>query len=285
MTGCTKIRCQEPVGRVSPSRVLRICFGVLGIVAILDAVRPSAWRGTTTLTLRLTALGILAVCLVRMTTAAPSSRNEVGPSLPPARVMILAFLVAGIVVLLVPSELRPTALVLLTAFVEEVVFRRELPAAMIRYVRGGAQSAWTILGAMVLAQVVFAACHFVVQGHQPPLGESLPFVRLFAAGMFLTVIVGTSGLPVAVALHFGVNELNRTGRLGGYAAPSDGVALLSASIAVLAVLALARLQDWAGVGSTGRMIRRNWLPPAISGISVRSSCRKRSVASLQGSPR
>jgi hypothetical protein len=103
----------------------------------------------------------------------------------------------------------------------QAVFRRELPARLSRLGPTGDPRSLEPAGTLI-AQVTFAASHFVVREHPTAFAEDLPFIRLFASGTFLAVLFPALGLPAAVAVHLLLNELNRTGRFGSYAVPSSG---------------------------------------------------------------
>lgn len=86
------------------------------------------------------------------------------------------------------------------AAIEEYVFRFAVPWALAACVAGRGTAA--SVGALLLAQVLFAACHFVP--HAPV--AAVPFGRLVAAGLFLSVSYRVSGTLLApVALHAWVN--------------------------------------------------------------------------------
>lgn len=219
--------------------MLLTCLAAPGLVMVIDAVVSGRWPGPGGLVLRLVAFGTAMVIFVRAASAGGVS--------PPLRrqstvTFASALVAAGGAVLLLPIGPQRTAIVLLSAGVEELVFRRELPAALASQFERIGRRGFARAGAVLLSQVAFAVCHFVVRGQPPPFGDGLPFLRLVAAGGFLAVIVRASGLPAAVAVHFALNELRRTGRWGGFVAPPGGTAVLCAGLAVLGVVALERLR-------------------------------------------
>lgn len=93
--------------------------------------------------------------------------------------------------------------ILVAAAVEEWIFRWLLPWRLaISLTDGGHSNRIVLVGASVLAQIVFVACHFVgTQGAREPYF----IAALFTAGLLYAGIVGTAGLGVAVAVHATMN--------------------------------------------------------------------------------
>lgn len=119
--------------------------------------------------------------------------------------------------------------ILLAALVEELVFRRSVPELLARNLG----RAWWHRGfAVLLAQVSFAAAHFV-GGPADRLGDGLPFLRLMTAGMLLATVYASAGLLWASAVHAFLNECMRTGRFGPFDAPGIEVTTLIALGAVV----------------------------------------------------
>ncbi len=210
---------------------------MLGLTYLTDRIPLRPWHDAARLVARFVTFGSAAVVLVR---SGISGMPPVQGWRSTVRLVCLVT-AAGAAALSVPTTLRPTATVLLGAWVEELVFRRELPVALARQSQGSPRSAEVGAGAVLLAQVTFAACHLVVRRHPAPFGNGWPVVGLFASGGFLAILARAGGLPVAVTAHFALNELKRTGALGPITAPSRGALLLGAGAAVLAVVMLDRL--------------------------------------------
>ena len=218
------------------ARALLLCLAVLGLGYLTDRIPLRLWRDAG-LVARFVTFGSAAVVLVRSGTSGRSSVKGLRSTVS----LVCSVTAAGAGAWLVPSALRPTAAVLLGAWVEELVFRRELPVALARGSRVSPTPAGAGAGAVLLAQLTFAGCHLVVRRHPAPFGNGLPVVALFASGGFLAILARAGGLPLAVTDHFALNELKRTGALGPFAAPSRDAPLLGAAIAVLAVVMLDRL--------------------------------------------
>lgn len=219
------------------ARALLLCLATLGLTYLTDRIPVRLWHDDAQLVARFVTFGSAAIILVCSGASGRSRVKGLGSTV----LLVCSVTAAGVAALWVPTTLRPTALVLLGAWIEELVFRRELPAALARPSEVSPTSADVRAGAVLLAQVTFAACHLVVRRHPAPFGNGLPVVGLFASGGFLAILARAGGLPLAVTAHFALNELKRTGALGSFAAPSRGALLLGAAVAVLAVVMLDRL--------------------------------------------
>ncbi len=237
------------------ARALLLCLAVLGLTYLVDRIPVWLWHDAAQVVARFVAFGGAAIVLARSGTSGLSPVKGLRSTVR----LVCWVTAAGAAALCVPPALRPTALVLLSAWVEELVFRRELPVALARQSEVSPTSADVRAGAVLLAQVTFAACHLVVRRHPAPFGNGLPVVGLFASGGFLAILARAGGLPLAVTAHFALNELKRTGALGPFAAPSRGVLLLGAAVAALAVVVASPAP---GVSGRARLLPGPWARPA-----------------------
>ena len=110
--------------------------------------------------------------------------------------------------LLTGRMLSPLALaaVLAPALCEEQVFRRALPD---RFERLGVGT----IPAVIVAQVLFAASHFVTRGEVSAATMVREGGRLFLFGLGYSLIVRRLGVGAGAAVHAGYNLLLRTSSL------------------------------------------------------------------------
>jgi membrane protease YdiL (CAAX protease family) len=179
------------------SRGLALSLLVVALTALVSAI-PLRAPGAVQTAVRFATFG-LAVSLV--------SRVLSGAAV--GCVKQIAVLLSGSVVLAaLPRPLDLIAVTLLGASVEELVFRREMPVALARLLAPAGDQRLTTPSAILLSQVVFAACHLVVPGHLGAAARGLPFVGLVASGLGLSLLYRLSGtLVLPIAAHFCYNEL------------------------------------------------------------------------------
>lgn len=135
------------------------------------------------------------------------------------------------------SAWHAMGLVLGGALVEELVFRSQLPRAFRSFLAPHLSPMFVNAGSVLLAQLLFSECHFAVRNPMVPFGTGTGYLRLFAAGLFLSIIY-EGGLLAAVLLHFAANEMIRTGPLGVFATPSSLTVLVCAMVGVAGVIAM-----------------------------------------------
>lgn len=170
------------------ARALLMCLVVLGLAYLVDRIPSHPWPHRGTPVARLIVFGATTVLFLRAVSFDCAFRLSSDGRWRPVALFLLSLILTGGAVWLGPAPLKPTVAVFLSACVEEVVFRRELPAALTPQREHGRVPAGLRSGAVLLAQVTFAACHFAVRGHPAPFGSGLPFVSLFASGGFLAVL-------------------------------------------------------------------------------------------------
>lgn len=100
-----------------------------------------------------------------------------------------------------------TISVIIAAICEELVFRSLLPRALIKRMGVQSKTGWGAAGAIGLAQLSFAACHFVAGPVWPLSFTSFEFFRLFTAGLVYTELVAVSGIGMTALIHALVNLL------------------------------------------------------------------------------
>lgn len=136
-----------------------------------------------------------------------------------------------------------SAATLLGAAAEELVFRRELPAALHRLLRGPCRTGREGLAAVLMAQVVFAASHWATGSSAAPAVSAVRLVSLAAAGVCLAVLYRFAGTLVLPALvHWWINEARRNSLLGALTAPVTDVALACAALLGCGVIGSASLR-------------------------------------------
>lgn len=125
--------------------------------------------------------------------------------------------------------------ILIPAFVEEYVFRGIIPHALNALLldcRVGRRSAR--IAAVVLAQAVFAACHFVSASTRA--AGWTEGARLFVGGLLYSNVVAASGIGTAAAVHATMNlTLSNSVALGDLA-PSPFGLLLTGVLALVGLL-------------------------------------------------
>lgn len=130
----------------------------------------------------------------------------------PSRQPILA--VAALILLCALWRLRAPGLgfitlisVIVPATCEELVFRNLLPNTLAKRIYRQSNSRLATISAIGLAQLSFAACHFVIGPARPLAPSSLEFVRLFAAGLIYTELVLILGVGITALIHAAANLL------------------------------------------------------------------------------
>ena len=209
-------------------QVTLIILALPGLAALLDRVSLPYCSQQTLFVIRLFTFGSFGFLLLRERSTAVVARWS--------DVVALAMLAA--VVRFAPSHLQPAGFVLFAATIEELVFRKYLVIALRVRLSGVAGT----IASMLLAQVVFAVCHFVVRGHPAAFGDAQLFARLFAAGCFLAVIYQLCGLLPAILLHFVVNGGFQGGSFAGFILPTYFAVVCLSLGGVLGVVLVAFLR-------------------------------------------
>lgn len=153
--------------------------------------------------------------------------------------VVLCVAIGGTVVILLGASAAYATV--LGAAVEELVFRSAAPRLFRVSLEKLISPTYACATAWLVAQVLFATCHFFNLRHVSPFGSNLPFVRLFAAGTFLVLVYEICGFPAAVLLHFLSNELIRTGLGGTVDVPTVAAVAACAVLGVIEIFALATL--------------------------------------------
>jgi len=206
-------------------------------VFVLDraSVWGWGWHSQTSFVLRLVTFGVISTALLRKMSQSKRRGQPAGQSTE-VTWLVVGLPAAGAIALGLSSATRALSIGLLVAWIEELVFRREMPAALAAQIGGAKPAAACGAAGVILAQISFAACHFVGRDHPPPFGYGLPFARDYAGGGALALVYAAFGLPAAVAVHFAFNELDSIGQLRRFGALPGWVAVLNACLVSLAIL-------------------------------------------------
>jgi len=213
------------------ARASLLCLAILGLAAVLDAVGVRAQLGRHGFPAQLIAFYLGAVALCAATTR-HGARLLLRRSFAVAALWVVAFAW--------PGAGRMLLLLLLGAAVEEVVFRTALPNALRVSLVAEDESGRSDLAAIVIAQVLFAACHFVFRTAPAMFGPGLNAVRLLTAGILLSLIVRTAGLPLAIAVHFALNAASRV----AWPSPFHPAQTSTVLVVAAASLGLLALETW-----------------------------------------
>jgi hypothetical protein len=96
--------------------------------------------------------------------------------------------------------------VLVAASAEEVVFRVALPATFARQLlRAGVRRKGASFAALLLSQLLFAACHFLPEPGTSASFSTIHFGRFLVAGCLYGALVALFGVGFASAVHAGLN--------------------------------------------------------------------------------
>lgn len=230
-------------GAIGPRvRVLLALLGVPGLAVLIDTVLPRSWPSTVQTDIRVLAFGLTSLVLLGL--FVPQRGFKTRKTLRGRVDGVTAFVVILAVIVMLPSASRETWVVLAGVAVEEIVFRRQLPRTLRVLLEVCARPIYAYPAAVLLGQLAFAACHFVVRGHPASLEAG---IRLFAAGNFLAIVYEIAGLPAAILLHFAANQLIRTGVIGTFLPPSRATVLASASVSIAGVIVMSLLREYGHV--------------------------------------
>ncbi len=237
---------RSPIRRDGP-RALLLLLGVPAVAFIVDVVVPVADGRTMTAVARVLIFTAAILCLLRCIMLRTGRKPN---DLHDASVWFAGLCLGSLACIRIPSQPPVSTLIILiavmTAIVEEYIFRRRLPEVLEELLNDSVPSRtlWAI--AVVAAQIAFATCHFVTVGHLQPFGDGLPILRMFAAGCFLAVIVLFAGLPTAVLVHATTNVLIQTSIAGRFEIPTNGVILVYSALGIACVIATGMVQHAAG---------------------------------------
>lgn len=235
------------LGRLLPAdqqaRLGLLCLGIPGLAAVLSHAPPGG-ASAGSVAGRMVAFGLVATLFCWLVARDTSQPKD------PAWRTRLPWLVAAVSCLAGLSAMqRPfeqIAITLLGATIEELVFRRELPNAFAGLFAPYPGKWFANLRAMLLGQLLFATCHFVVAGSPRPFGEGLPFVRLAASGTSLALLYRASGtLLLPISIHFLFNETLGNGTLGFHRPPGTHM-VLAGAVLMCGLLILLELVDCPG---------------------------------------
>lgn len=226
--------------RQSIALVLLVLLGVPALGFLVSVPVPHHESGVAVLVARIFAFGFLAVMLIAQLVRLGrlgAVRNVLRAE--DIRTTLYA-VIGGTVLILLGST--AAYVVLLGATIEELVFRSSVPRVLNVLLGKVVNPHYAYAGALLVAQLLFAMCHFFTPGHGAAFGTNLPLVRLFAAGSFLMIAYEVRGFPTAVLLHFVSNELIRTGLWGAFVAPTIGAVATCAAFGVVEMAALTVLR-------------------------------------------
>lgn len=170
-----------------------------GLAAILTLSAPST-SSAASVQLRysfLVTVGVIAMGLLRR-------RRPYQPLCDARSWIACGVLVAATpIVFVLSGPAQATAVTLVGAAVEEVLYRLELPFALATIMGAHRMQAFA---AILIAQVVFALSHFGFPVNAEPT-DVIEFVRLLGCGLFLALVLRASAsLTLCIALHFVLNE-------------------------------------------------------------------------------
>ena len=219
------------------ARVLLVLLAAPALTFVLDQALPSIASGSWLFMSRLLALAVGSLLLCHPASSPGDEENEGSIRAQSHFIRYDFLLILGVAPFpLLSNQFEAAGITLLAATIEEVIFRKQVPAVVTPLLTRLGFDSYARLSAILISQVVFAVTHFVVTGHQDPLGAGDPLLRLVAAGCFLAIIYELSGLITTVFIHFALNEWIRTGHFGSFSAPTTSLLALYVGIAVVGVV-------------------------------------------------
>lgn len=195
------------------------------IAVVMPGARPS-------LVVTLTAVAFLAVVMLQpaigRSAQPPEDRRNIVQGRAPWTMALLLTLSGAVVV---ATGVRGTTAIIVAAAVEEYVFRWVLPRRFFASLAATRISERHRVGiSWVMAQMIFAACHFVAPGTLFSLSYA---ARLFVSGLLYSNLVAKLGVFAAIAVHSAMNAgLERSIGFWSDGMVSGSVLVASAGIAL-----------------------------------------------------